>query len=388
MHRVFCENIPGSGEYAEIEAREKEHLFKVFRASVGDEVELLDGAGIRASAVVEKNKMLRVGSVEKVEKPKVSLHLCCAIPKKQKLDQLLKQSGELGVVSIRPVRCTRSVAEGGSRERWDLHLREACKQSGNPFLPEIFPEEKLPAVLERLKKENIDIYFGDIPENDNSIYGSSRERAVLIGPEGGFTPEELELIRSYSAFPLNLGPYVLRLETAAICALAVLRKLPVLLVALGMLFICGCSERGDIEKNPLMLKAAQLREQGDMLNARKYFRRAVAVYPDEPMVYLALAQLCDEELNEPLEALFCYRMFLQLTLPDHPGRDSVERIVGHLQKKITENPALQAENEQLKKENARLRDKNKKIERRIIQQQLKINELYKKYVVPKSRKNR
>ena len=55
------------------------------------------------------------------------------------------------------------------------------------------------------------------------------------------------------------------------------------------------------------------------------------------------------------------------------------------EKKPTER---QRENEQLKKENARLRDKNKKIERRIIQQQLKINELYKKYVVPKSRKNR
>ena len=332
--------------------------------------------------VIEKNKMLRVKSVEKIERPKVSLHLCCAIPKKQKLDQLLKQSGELGVVSIRPVRCIRSVAEGGSRERWELHLREACKQSGNPFMPEIFPEEKLSVVLEQLKKENIDIYFGDIPENDNNVYGSSKERAVLIGPEGGFSDEELDLIRKYSAFPLNLGPYVLRLETAAICALAVLRKLPMLLFALGMLFICGCSERGDIEKNPLMLKAAQLREQGDLLNARKYFRRAVAVYPDEPLVYLALAQLCDEELNDRLEALFCYRMFLQLTLPDHPGRDVVERIVEHLQQKLSGDPSLEAENEQLKKEIARLKERNRKVERKMIQQQLKINELSRKNTAP------
>ena len=46
MHRVFCENIPPAGEFAEIESREKEHLFKVFRASPGDTVELLDGAGV------------------------------------------------------------------------------------------------------------------------------------------------------------------------------------------------------------------------------------------------------------------------------------------------------------------------------------------------------
>ena len=194
------------------------------------------------------------------------------------------------------------------------------------------------------------------------------------------------MIRSYQAIPLNLGPYVLRLETAAICALAVLRKLPLILITLWMFFICGCSERGDIGKNPLMQKAAQLREQGDLLNARKYFRRAVAVYPDEPQVYLALARLCDEELNEPLEALYCYRMFLQLTPPEHPERDMVEKIAGYLQKKLSGNPALENENEQLKKELALLKQRNKKIERKMILQQLQINELHAKYVEPEKLK--
>ena len=141
-----------------MEARETEHLFKVFRARPGDEAGLLDGRGTTARAVVEPGRVLRVVERTVAGIPAERLHLCCAVPKKAKLDQLLKQAAELGVWSIRPVRCRRSVAEGGSRERWDLLLREACKQSGNPFLPRILPEEPLPDALERLQKEKIRLY--------------------------------------------------------------------------------------------------------------------------------------------------------------------------------------------------------------------------------------
>ena len=73
---------------------------------------------------------------------------------------------------------------------------------------------------------------------------------------------------------------------------------------------------------------------------------------------------------------------MQLTLPDHPGRDVVERIVEHLQQKLSGDPSLEAENEQLKKEIARLKERNRKVERKMIQQQLKINELSRKNTAP------
>ena len=222
MHRVFCTDIPDTGGYAVPDSREAEHLFKVFRARPGEDVELLDGHGVLAQGVVEDKKSVRITRREVIPEPEEKLHLCCALPRKQKLDQLLKQATELGAWSIRPVRCLRSVAEGGPRERWDLLLREACKQSRNPFLPVIEPEVKLPDALNKLQQENIKIYYGSVAPAELGG-GFAKSKAVVIGPEGGFAPEEIKMMEKCNAQPLNLGPYVLRLETAAIAALAVLR---------------------------------------------------------------------------------------------------------------------------------------------------------------------
>ena len=110
MHRVFCTAISAVGTTAELEDREKEHLFRVFRAAPGDAVELLDGAGKVAGGVVLPGREVRIETVRTVPEPAVKLHLVCALPRRQKLDQLLKQAAELGAWSIRPLRCVRSVA--------------------------------------------------------------------------------------------------------------------------------------------------------------------------------------------------------------------------------------------------------------------------------------
>lgn len=329
MHRVFCTDIPEAGEVAGLEAREAEHLFKVFRAREGDRVEILNGRGVRAQAVVEPGRTLRVLEKENVPEPEEKLHLCCALPRKQKLDQLLKQAAELGAWSIRPVKCLRSVAEGGPRERWDLLLREACKQSGNPFMPVVEAEAKLADVLEKLNKENIKIYYGSVAmaEHGESV---AREKAVLIGPEGGFAPEELEMMEKCNAEPLNLGPYVLRLETAAACALSVLRFMGVLVLTAMTLFLTGC---GDEEVNPMIVKGQALREGGDYQGARDYFRRAVAENPDDPAGFLALAQVCDENMNNPLEAVYAYQVYLTIAPQDAPERAQVQASLALAQEK-------------------------------------------------------
>ena len=227
MHRVFCQDIPQAGSQIALEAREAEHLFKVFRAVPGEKVELLDGRGGRAAAVVVPGKKVEIVSVEQVAVPEDKIHLCCALPRRQKLDQMFKQAVELGVWSIWPLNCERSVAEGGNRERWELLLREACKQSGNPFVPELKEEMKLAAALDELKKEDIDIYFGDVDPVKLTLNGEQpkRDKALLIGPEGGFSPTEFELIKKYDCKGLNLSPHILRIETAAIAGVALLRFL-------------------------------------------------------------------------------------------------------------------------------------------------------------------
>ena len=335
MHRIFCSVIPQAGEEFRPDAREAEHLFKVFRARPGEAVELLDGRGSRARGTVIEQKMIRIESVETAEIPAEKLHLCCALPRRQKLDSLLKQAAELGAWTIRPMRCERSVAEGNPRERWELLLQEACKQSGNPFLPEIQRENTLKDTLEALKAENVDIYFGSVKVVDHTVRNlpKEREKAILIGPEGGFSDAELELISSYGAVPLNLGPHILRLETAAVAALAVLRMLVVPLLLGVMLFTAGCGP-GDIAKNPLMIKAEQLRQDGYYNDARRFLRQVIARYPESPEGYLALGKLCEEELNDKLEALYCYRNFVQLAPESDSRRGDVEKYISAIETKL------------------------------------------------------
>ena len=375
MHRVFCQDIPPSGSQITLEAREAEHLFKVFRAAPGDKVELLNGRGGRAGAVVVPGKKVEIVSVEQTAVPEDKIYLCCALPRRQKLDQMFKQAVELGVWSIVPLNCERSVAEGGNRERWELLLREACKQSGNPFMPELKEEMKLAAALEELKKEDIDIYFGDVNPVELRMSGKKRKKALLIGPEGGFSPTEFELIEKYDCKGLNLSPHILRIETAAVAGVALLRFLSILFAGMFFMMTAGCGQ-ADMSKNPLLLKAAKLQASGDVESAGRFYRQAVARYPESPEVYLALAKICAEELNDPYEAIFAYRSFLQLSPEDDERRDAAEKMVRHLEETISASgKKSNAEFERLQRENVTLKESLSGLKKTMISQQLTINQL-------------
>lgn len=373
MHRVFCTDIPEAGISVELEPREKEHLFKVFRARPGEEVELLDGHGVRARGVVEDGKKVLINHREVLPEPTEKLHLCCALPRKQKLDQMLKQAAELGAWSIRPIRCMRSVAEGGPRERWDLLLREACKQSGNPFLPEVHEEARLPEVLKTLAAENVQMYYGSVAPAESGEVSVSEGKAVFIGPEGGFAPEEIEMMKECNVKPLNFGPYVLRLETAAVSGLTALRLLSVFAAVLVSLFICGC---GGDDANPLIVKGNSLRQNNDANGAKDCYLRAIAMEPDKPEGYLALAQLCDETLNDPLQAIYAYQMYLKVIPQDHPGRAQTESILAGLKeravKQLAGDVVSAEEYASLEQEVQQLQERNRKMEKMLIEQQKKL----------------
>lgn len=224
MHSFFCE-IPGApGTVAELGKRERDHLFKTLRAAPGETVELLDGRGGRALAEVRPGRTLEVIKVERVAPPERRLVLCCAVPRRSRFDVLLKQAAELGVWSIRLVQCERSVAQPEGSDRWQLLLQEGCKQSKNPFLPEIVPSAPLADVLAGLRGEGAGICYGAVSPVAAPVRPVRGDLAWMVGPEGGFTAAEEEAMVRAGAIGLNLGPWVLRLETAAVCGLAVLRQ--------------------------------------------------------------------------------------------------------------------------------------------------------------------
>jgi tetratricopeptide (TPR) repeat protein len=161
--------------------------------------------------------------------------------------------------------------------------------------------------------------------------------------------------------------------------------------AIGMWLFCGCKD-GDIEKNPLMLKGAKLRESGDYDGARRYFRQAVAVYPEHPETYLALAQLCDEYLDDPLEALYCYRMYLQYTPEDTPEYRSAAAIAAVLEKravqKISGGDELKKANADLKQQIEKLKQRGARVEKMMISQQETLIRLNNELAAEKAKKKR
>lgn len=226
MHTAFVKHIPESGSIVELEKREYDHLFKTLRCRTGEALRLCDGQGTVAEAEATADRCIKVLAKKTFEPDTVELHLFAALPKNAKLDALLKPVTEAGVKSITPLKCRYSVAEKSEiPERWYTLLEEACKQSGNPFLPEINSTMTVAQAVDYCKANNIYIFYGaqhgtvlmpgDLPAD------TPLKMAWMVGPEGGFDENELALL-DQAGSGITLGKYIFRLENAALAGAAYL----------------------------------------------------------------------------------------------------------------------------------------------------------------------
>ena len=356
MRTLFVENLPSPGGEVDLERREAEHLFRVLRAAPGDSFRLLDGRGGRAEAEVVPGGKLRVTTVAKLPEPELKLHLFFAQPRRNRLDALLPACSELGVWELHPVVCARSVAEGVPNDRWRLQLVEGCKQSGNAFLPRVAAPEPLLAAAGRAAEAKMALFYGSVAPAAAPEIPRRGEVGWIVGPEGGFTPDEESGLRERGVRPLNLGEWVLRLETAAVCGLAVLKRLAMalLLCAVPALLV-GCAER-DAAKHPLTRKGDYYRDAGESALAFKFYRRAAEKFPDSPVLALKLATLCDESLDDPLAAAWFYSEYLRLA-PESADRDTIAAYRRAVLKRLAapEKAGEDAELAALREENRKLR---------------------------------
>ena len=225
MRRFHCDIVklgPVPGDT--LPEREMNHLRKVLRATPGDRVILLDGRGTLGEAVLGSNGDLVVENVSRVPRPRILLHLFSAAPARSALDHMLRQCAEVGVWSVHLITTERSVAKPGGKtafERMRRIIIEGCKQSGNPWFPEIeaqaIPFEKMLARIRGMDQS----FFGATREcgcaKTPPLTGTDEtEVAWIVGPEGGFTDAEEKCLMDSGTTPLSLGPWTLRIETAAV----------------------------------------------------------------------------------------------------------------------------------------------------------------------------
>lgn len=228
MHRFFVPSASLAGDDIVVSGEPLHHL-TVLRLRVGDEVLLLDGSGLvcrcrlttfsRAEAHVQV--LERWHETERI----LPLRLLQGLPKGDKMDLILQKGVELGVTAFTPVLTERSVTIRAKGDRWERIVQEAARQSRRPVLPRLdnlMPLDKaLAATTESLRlmlweEENqpLAALLPTTPPHDC---------ALLVGPEGGFTPDEAALARECGFVPVSLGRRILRTETAGFAVAAILQ---------------------------------------------------------------------------------------------------------------------------------------------------------------------
>ncbi|MDF3058408.1 MAG: rRNA methyltransferase [Rariglobus sp.] len=223
---------------------ESHHLVTVNRARAGDTVIAFDGRGTEWTCELtdarKAGATLRVTALHTRAPLPCAITLAQALPKGGVMDDIVRHATELGAARIVPLETERTqVHLDGDRsdkkiEKWRIVALEAAKQCGNPFLPEITAVQPLAAFLASdvtrgaQLKLVASLHPGARPLREcttvfRSEHGCAPATAVwLVGPEGDFSPAEIQAAQAAGFIPVTLGPLVLRCDTAATAAISVL----------------------------------------------------------------------------------------------------------------------------------------------------------------------
>jgi len=228
------------GETVTLPQEESAHVARVLRMKAGEKVQLIAAECLYEGALtVVDAKAASVIVLAALPSPEAAARvtLVQGLPKADKLEMIVQKATELGAWDVLPVETARSVArmgdrEAGKRERWNRIALEAAKQSGRAHVPEIRPVCRLADAVEWLKAQGYDAVFvawemeGELrlgAAMSRMLAGTPQPRSValVVGPEGGITPAEIERLTAIGAQCVTLGRRILRTETAGLCALTV-----------------------------------------------------------------------------------------------------------------------------------------------------------------------
>ncbi|QMW21498.1 16S rRNA (uracil(1498)-N(3))-methyltransferase [Sandaracinobacteroides saxicola] len=224
--RLFVETPLVAGSSIVLEGAQAHYLLNVLRLDVGAQMLLCDDIGgeFRALVAVRSKRVVQVDVVgrERAREMPADLWLCVAPIKGPRWDWVAEKACELGVARLVPVQTRRTVVTRVNGERLRAHMIEAAEQCGRTALPTLGELTPLANLLAGWPADRALIFAdegGGAPAA--SLSTLPPPAAILIGPEGGFAPEEREAIRALpQAHAIGLGPRILRADTAAVAAVA------------------------------------------------------------------------------------------------------------------------------------------------------------------------
>ncbi|MAN66578.1 16S rRNA (uracil(1498)-N(3))-methyltransferase [uncultured Hyphomonas sp.] len=240
--RLFVSAILESSVPVRLEDDASKYLMRVMRLSQGDQLRVFNGRDGEwlCELAAPEGKVAIIVPVEQMREQVAAdgphLTLLFAPVKKAETDFIVEKATELGVQAIKPVATQFTQTRTVRLDRFNKIALEAAEQTERLDLPEIFNLVALDDALVGLREGAALIFCDEAGEDESKPWGGSvgrasaalsvmealkgRDAAILIGPEGGFSPDERQFLRSRAdTFPISLGPRILRAETAAVSAL-------------------------------------------------------------------------------------------------------------------------------------------------------------------------
>ena len=236
MHRFYAQGAGEIGSVVALSEEDAHHAARVLRMKVGDAAELfLDGRRFAAEIADMTAEGVTARLLRELPSTETALRVTLyqGLPKADKMELIVQKAVELGAARVVPVAMSRCVvqlsAKDGAKkqERWQKIAREACKQSGRCQMMAVDAPISFPALLTELPQHEAAI----VPWEDAHGYSLTafhrehpaiRDLAIVIGPEGGMSAEEIQRMKDASCRSVTLGPRILRTETAGLCALSAL----------------------------------------------------------------------------------------------------------------------------------------------------------------------
>ena len=233
MHSCYVPPPQISEDTIHINESERHHLLNVLRLRTDDQIEVFDGVGNRYIASLHDTptsplqaKILQ-HQFHRHSPPYITLFQ--GLPKFDKMDLIVQKTTEIGVNEIAPMICERSIPKTAVQQkrtvRWQRIANEAAKQCKRPHFAHVFAPEGLEECLGRVDHLDLLILLweGEKRQGLKEIlrnHGAAKSIGLFVGPEGGFTDEEVELAAQNGCLPATFGGNILRTETAAIVSVA------------------------------------------------------------------------------------------------------------------------------------------------------------------------
>jgi 16S rRNA (uracil1498-N3)-methyltransferase len=244
--RIMIEAALTTGAEIALEEAQVRHIGTVLRLSENEPLRVFNAADgewrARVSEKTKRGMSVRVEQFLRPARAAPDLDLLFAPVKRHATDLIVEKATELGVRRLRPVITQRTIAETVRLDRLQAIAREAAEQTERFDAPEILEPLPLVKALDRWDPSRPLIYADEAGDDATAPWGGERGRArpiaavlntlpptdklaVLVGPEGGFTPEERQMLSALPCvIPVSLGPRILRAETAVIGALSVIQS--------------------------------------------------------------------------------------------------------------------------------------------------------------------